>query len=67
MHTSTEISFPPVNTSTLEVDVQPSLEEITPLETHSSEATAHMVKEKTTPSKVFSFLSIFLENLLESI
>ncbi|KAG5565898.1 hypothetical protein RHGRI_001722 [Rhododendron griersonianum] len=49
VHDSIETFSSPVDTSTLEVDVQPSLKESSLLETHSSEATAHMVLEKTIP------------------
>ncbi|KAG5565904.1 hypothetical protein RHGRI_001728 [Rhododendron griersonianum] len=51
VHAPTEISPPPVDISTPKADVQLAMEESVPLETHLSEATAHMVKEKTIPSK----------------
>ncbi|KAG5553323.1 hypothetical protein RHGRI_011255 [Rhododendron griersonianum] len=51
VHAPTEISLPSVDISTPEADVQPSLEEYTMLYTHSSEDTAHIIKEKTIPSK----------------
>lgn len=60
MHDSIETFSSPVDTSTLEVDVQPSLKESSLLETHSSEATAHMVLEKTIPSEVTFYPYIYI-------
>ncbi|KAI8571046.1 hypothetical protein RHMOL_Rhmol01G0086700 [Rhododendron molle] len=51
----TEISPPLVNTSILDTNEPSTLVEISALETHSSEATAHMVLEKAMPSEVKAF------------
>ncbi|KAI8530534.1 hypothetical protein RHMOL_Rhmol11G0067100 [Rhododendron molle] len=51
VHASTEISPPLVGTLSPETDEPPILEEIPPLEIHSSKATANMVMEETMPSK----------------
>ncbi|KAG5565474.1 hypothetical protein RHGRI_001382 [Rhododendron griersonianum] len=51
IHASTEISPPLVGTSIPELDEPPVLEEIPPLETHSSDVITHMVVENTMPSE----------------
>ncbi|KAI8534720.1 hypothetical protein RHMOL_Rhmol10G0118600 [Rhododendron molle] len=50
VHAPIEISTPLVDTSIFEADVPLPFEETSHLETHSPEATTHMVTEKTTPS-----------------
>lgn len=59
MHAPAEIFSTVVDTSTLEVNIQLSLEESNPSETHSSEAIAHNVQEEITLAEVFSFPLLF--------
>ncbi|KAG5557585.1 hypothetical protein RHGRI_007736 [Rhododendron griersonianum] len=66
VYAPTEISPPLIDTLISEANVPPPLEEISPLESHSPEATAHMVTEKTIPSELFSLPLCILGNPLES-